>query len=103
MLTVWFDAHGQIINMANQHNWQSSRGLWVLTSTPVLVAATAGLMVLAVLSRKRAYLGLDLQIARAAQSLRVPGYSPVMKALSWSGYPPQVIGEIGLMVLLLFF
>lgn len=67
----------------------------------MLAFATGALAALAVLARKRPHNALDLEVTRAVQSIHMPGYDPLMNVLCWSGYMPQVLGEVGLVVLLL--
>lgn len=65
----------------------------------MLASATGALAALAVLARKRPHNALDLEVTRAVQSIRVPGYGPLMNVLCWSGYMPQVFGEVGVVLL----
>src|SRR5512143_3189062 len=45
---------------------------------------------------------IDLQITRAIQSISFPFFTPLMNAVSWAGFSPQVVIITALIVLLIF-
>ncbi len=66
------------------------------------IAALAGFLLLAYLVRQTPYFAVDLAAARAVQSLRSPAFDSFMRAISWPGFPPQVLVTLALLLLAVF-
>jgi undecaprenyl-diphosphatase len=67
----------------------------------VLVAATA-FVVLAVLAHGIAYFTFDLRITRWVQGIHGPGFDAFMRAVSWTGFFPQVAALSAAVITFLF-
>ena len=68
-----------------------------------VVAASIGLMALAVAAHTTHYFNVDLLIAQAVQSIQVPGFDLLLRGVGWPGYPPQLYVGLVLIFLVLFF
>jgi undecaprenyl-diphosphatase len=67
-----------------------------------LALATLVVGFLALLARSVPYFWIDLQVARAVQSIETPWLDPLLAAITWVGMPPQVVPIFGTIVLALF-
>ena len=65
-----------------------------------LVAISFG--VLTFLVKTMPSFAIDLVITRAIQSIRFPFFTPLMSAVSWAGFSPQVVIITALIILLIF-
>lgn len=73
-----------------------------LTRSWVLILLTVALIGLSFAARSTPYFDFDLIIARAVQSIQVPGFDALMRAVGLPGYPPQVYVETVAIVVILF-
>ncbi|HZQ10247.1 MAG TPA: phosphatase PAP2 family protein [Anaerolineae bacterium] len=87
--------------MARSQHPRPSSGVTRFTSTPAILTMALAFFALALLVKKHPTLELDKKIARAAQAVHIPGYQPLMHFLSWTGYLPQVLFEVGVAILYL--
>lgn len=69
---------------------------------PLLLAAAAGFVALAVQAHRTPYFPIDLALTRAVQSVPGSAFDQVMHGVSWLGFAPQVEALVGLVVLALF-
>jgi undecaprenyl-diphosphatase len=61
-----------------------------------MVGAALGFGALTLIAHRKPYFDADLKICRALQRVQYPGYTRLMNAVSWPGYPPQatVLGAL---------
>jgi membrane-associated phospholipid phosphatase len=67
-----------------------------------LALATLVVGMLALLARSAPYFSIDLQVARAVQSIEAPWLDLLLAAVTWVGMPPQTVPIFGTIVLVLF-
>lgn len=85
--------------MKRQPQYSLATTVWLILLV-LLVAAFAALTFAVTTTR---YFPFELGIARALQSIQLPGYDTLLKAVGWLGYPPQVYVEVVIIGLLLWF
>lgn len=65
------------------------------------VVAIGGFAILAVVARSTPYFSWDIYLTRYLQSLTIPGFGPLMNAVSWPGFAPQSLVIVSLIISLL--
>lgn len=78
------------------------RRTFAVIASTWLVLATLTLVALSLAAHSSPYFGIDLQITRAFQSYRAEWLSLFMTAVSWPGFPPQVVILVVVIFVLLF-
>lgn len=76
--------------------------LRLLTRSWFLILLSVALIALSLAARTTPYFDFDLSLARAVQSIQVPGFDAVMRTVGLPGYPPQVYVETAAVVVILF-
>ncbi len=67
-----------------------------------LVVVAAAFAVLTFLVKTMPTFAIDLQIARAIQSIHFPSFALLMSLVSWPGFGPQDVIIVGLIILLIY-
>ncbi len=75
---------------------------WALLLLCTLIVVMAAFVALALLVKAKPLLAIDLQITSTLQSISLPYFTLIMRAISWPGYSPQSLFIVGLVSLLLY-
>jgi undecaprenyl-diphosphatase len=78
------------------------RRLRTIAFRAYVLAAASLFVILAILAHSVAYFPVDLRVTRAVQDFHGPGFDAFMRAISWTGFFPQVAALSAAIITLLF-